>query len=71
MGEALEKIGWEISPSGLTRIENGERNLMDLEILEILKVLGKSWSALETPMTSPLKDSGKLDLGDQKKAKRK
>lgn len=43
----LQRAGWDIDPVTANRIENGLRSLTDIELLFILKVLGKRLRDLE------------------------
>jgi len=43
----LQQAGWEIDPAVLSRIEQGRRTITDIELLTLLKALGKNWSALD------------------------
>ncbi len=48
MVRQLQKGGWEIDPATFSRIEQGQRTLTDYEIFACLKILGKTWSDLDT-----------------------
>ena len=50
MVRRLQNGGWEIDPATYTRMELGQRTLTDFEVFECLKVLGKKWGDLDTPM---------------------
>ncbi len=43
----LQRAGWDVDPGTTNRIETGARTLTDLELMLILKVLGKRLSDLE------------------------
>ncbi len=43
----LQKAGWDIDPVTANKIENGLRTITDVELLFILKVLGKKLSDLQ------------------------
>lgn len=42
----LHKAGWDIDPAVLSRIEQGQRTITDIELFTLLEVLGENWAAL-------------------------
>ncbi len=43
----LQRAGWDVDPGTTNRIETGARTLTDIELMLILRVLGKRLSDLE------------------------
>ena len=43
----LQRAGWDVDPGTTNRIETGVRTLTDIELMLILKVLGKRLRDLE------------------------
>jgi len=42
----LHRAGWDIDPAVLSRIEQGQRTLTDIEIAAMLRCLDSDWAAL-------------------------